>query len=158
MRNGRTVVFAFGSNLSRNQMFARCPSAAPYSKARLRRFTLTFGGYSPRWGGGVATIATSRRHTVHGALYVLDEADLLRLDGYEGSGYERTVVEVLAGDRPLLAWTYRQVSAPPAYPSSAYIDRIRAGLRDWQIPTRTLDGALSRMAREGCVMDSDGIG
>jgi gamma-glutamylcyclotransferase (GGCT)/AIG2-like uncharacterized protein YtfP len=96
----RAVVFAYGSNLSREQMCARCPGARVLGRAELPKHTLAFGGHSARWGGAVATVVRSDAGSVPGLLYELPPEDLDRLDGFEGcpTAYERVARLVVDRD------------------------------------------------------------
>jgi gamma-glutamylcyclotransferase len=77
--------FAYGSNLDVGRMRARCPSAEPLETAVLQGYRLAFRGYSPRWGGAVATLVEAPRATVSGVLYRLPPGELARLDRFEGA-------------------------------------------------------------------------
>lgn len=91
------LYFAYGSNLSREQMKIRCPQSSYVGKAILPNYALAFGGFSAGWGGAVATIERAAGAQVEGVLYLLPRADLWRLDGYEGHprSYRREMRRVL---------------------------------------------------------------
>ena len=93
MNTPRIAYFAYGSNLDEAQMRSRCPSAVPAGRATLRGHALTFGGYSHRWRGPVASVLRKRGAAVEGLLYTLDADALDRLDRFEGHpfAYERVV-------------------------------------------------------------------
>jgi gamma-glutamylcyclotransferase (GGCT)/AIG2-like uncharacterized protein YtfP len=80
-----TFYFAFGSNLSREQMARRCPSAVAIGSATLRDFALVFAGFSMTWNGAVATIVPRQGAKVPGIVYRLPTSDLERLDLFEGA-------------------------------------------------------------------------
>jgi gamma-glutamylcyclotransferase (GGCT)/AIG2-like uncharacterized protein YtfP len=80
----RILVFAYGSNLNEKQMRARCPSAKRFTTAVLPGHELVFAGYSYRWGGAVASLVRRPDTRVPGVLYRVLDADLARLDGFEG--------------------------------------------------------------------------
>jgi gamma-glutamylcyclotransferase len=121
------LVFAYGSNLDDDQMRARCPSAQVEAKAILTNHALAFGGFSHRWGGAVASVVAERGTDVAGLVYRISAADLLALDGYEGSpfAYER-VVKVVTTEhgRRRRAQLYRQPADTfePWLPQRAYFD------------------------------------
>ncbi len=85
------LYFAYGSNLDEAQMRERCPSAERGPRAVLRGYALTFGGFSHRWGGAVASIVRAPGASVHGLLYRIDALDIAKLDRFEGHpfAYER---------------------------------------------------------------------
>ncbi len=137
------LYFAYGSNLSIGQMKQRCPSSRPLGRAHLRGWHLTFPRRSSRWGGGVAGIvpsASAATEGVDGAVYELDEADLQRLDGFEGvaqNHYQRIGLTVeLADGRPLDCWTYLATPEPgaPFTPKRPYIETMLRGTRDHALP------------------------
>jgi gamma-glutamylcyclotransferase len=78
------LYFAYGSNLDEAQMRARCPGAVRAGRAVLANHALTFGGWSVRWGGAVASVKRAPGDEVEGLLYQLDGDNLGRLDRFEG--------------------------------------------------------------------------
>jgi len=124
--------FAYGSNLSKKQMLARCPDSKPMFSATLPNYELFFAGWSRGWRGGVATIKTFRGRKVLGAIYEVTEACLRRLDKYE-AGYQRFNVTVFDEDgEPVEAVTYiktGQIEETP--PSKEYLAIMQQGYRDW---------------------------
>lgn len=90
---GRLLYFAYGSNLDGDQMRSRCTSAQAVARAVLPNYALTFGGFSHRWDGAVASVVRTRGARVEGLLYRLEDADLRELDRFEGHpfAYERVV-------------------------------------------------------------------
>ncbi|MFI5246539.1 MAG: gamma-glutamylcyclotransferase family protein, partial [Gemmatimonadales bacterium] len=50
------LYFAYGSNLDEAQMRERCPAAERVARATLRGHVLTFGGFSHKWNGAVASV------------------------------------------------------------------------------------------------------
>lgn len=97
MNMKQVLYFAYGSNLNAVQMRHRCANARTVARANLPNHALVFGGFSPRWGGAVASVVRAPRHRVAGLLYRLDEADLRSLDRFEGHpfAYLRVVRMVL---------------------------------------------------------------
>ncbi|MFC1899086.1 gamma-glutamylcyclotransferase family protein [Chloroflexota bacterium] len=92
--------FAYGSNLSKNQMRERCPESNPAFPATLPNYKLVFSGWSRRWRGGTASIKHSRGDKVHGAIYEISDKDLRQLDRYEGypTSYNRLNITVFDED------------------------------------------------------------
>jgi gamma-glutamylcyclotransferase len=119
--------FAFGSNLDRQQMVQRCPSAEVVALATLPNHALAFTGFSARWGGAVATVAERRGALTEGLLYSIDEADMRALDGYEGHpfAYRRARKYVrLADGKRVLAYIYTRPVDAPDHPSPSYLKVI----------------------------------
>src|SRR5688572_8464218 len=123
------LYFAYGSNLNRADMGARCSSAKPVARAVLRDWRLTFRG--------VADIEPAPGALVQGALWLVTSADLRSLDRYEGapSMYARRRVEVEAEGETVRALTYVMTSGDYlGLPSQWYAERIAQGYRDWGLP------------------------
>jgi gamma-glutamylcyclotransferase len=87
------LYFAYGSNLDEAQMRERCPAAQRVARATLRGHVLTFGGFSHKWNGAVASVRRARGAEVAGLLYAIDPDTLQLLDRFEGYpfAYERVV-------------------------------------------------------------------
>jgi gamma-glutamylcyclotransferase (GGCT)/AIG2-like uncharacterized protein YtfP len=121
------LYFAYGSNLDDEQMRARCPSARVVGRATLPGHALTFGGFSHRWGGAVASVLRAKGAAVPGVLYALDPGDVRALDRFEGHpfAYERVVKLVLDEQgRRRRVTTYLQPSEgfEPWAPPQGYFD------------------------------------
>jgi len=130
---------AYGSNLCKKQMKKRCPDATPLRAARLYGYELAFVGFSTRWGGGVGTIWPKQNGMVWGALYEMTKKDIERLDGFEGvsSGYYRKMsIEI----NEIHAYTYVCTETNQNPPSSKYLETIRRGFEDWNLPLTELSG------------------
>jgi gamma-glutamylcyclotransferase len=124
------LYFAYGSNLDDEQMRARCASAQAVARAALPNHTLTFGGFSQRWGGAVASVARARGARVEGLLYQLADADLRALDRFEGHpfAYTRVVKRVLDEQgRQRRVMLYLQLQDPfvPWEPPPGYYNVLR---------------------------------
>lgn len=138
------LYFAYGSNLSKKQVSRRCPNNAPLKTATLNGFRLAFSGTSRRWDdGGTATVIPCEGKSVPGALYELTQDDERSLDRFEGypEAYQKIDVDV-DGQR---AFTYvRPPDQDANLPSDSYIETIRLGYLDWNIPTEELDAVVTR--------------
>jgi cation transport regulator ChaC len=123
--------FAYGSNMSRPMMAARCPGALALGAAVLDgwRFAIGVGGHGsvePRRGGAV-----------HGVLWRLTARDLAVINAYEGVDtgvYVRRTLPVRHHGRlhPALVYIVRQRGR--GTPRPAYIQLIVAAARDWNLP------------------------
>ena len=142
--------FAYGSNMSSEELCACCPSAEFLSTARLPDHRLDFTRYSSKRQGGVADIVQSTGDEVWGVLYEIPPAELPALDGKEGvatAAYERTYVEVIttSGER-VGALSYAVVrKAPTEPPHRAYLDIILSGAREHALPVEYV-GRLEQIA------------
>lgn len=119
---GRTLYFAYGSNMDETQMAHRCPKAE-----RLANVTV----YDYRFAldeAGVATILPSRGDCVEGLLWSVTDSDVESLDRYEGVSSHCYRKETLAIDeyRPgyeaLVYISNRELT--PLRERSGYMDRI----------------------------------
>ncbi len=123
------LYFAFGSNLSIEQMHRRCPSSVARAPAVVRGYRIGFAGYSHGWRGGVATMHDDATRSMPGLLYSLEQKCLDALDRLEGHPhcYRRTrvIVEVSPQERAL-AWTYRKAD-DDVRPSDRYLRIISEG-------------------------------
>ncbi|KAI1242872.1 hypothetical protein IHE44_0000427 [Lamprotornis superbus] len=78
------LYFAYGSNLLRERLLLRNPSAALCAVARLQDFKLEFGHHQGRtssvWHGGTATITQSPGDEVWGIVWKMNTCNLSSLD------------------------------------------------------------------------------
>ena len=139
----RHLYFAYGSNLNHEGMQYRCPDAEPVAAATLEGWTLSFRGVAdiePRDGG-----------RVQGAVWQISDDDLARLDTYEGYpslyGREHLLVRPRGLDEAdeLPAVTYVMRDDYPGLPSPGYLETIRRGYGQWELPTIALDFAVARV-------------
>ena len=102
--------FAYGSNMSKKQMKARCPSSNFLTTGSLVDYSIAFPRYSEKWMGGVAGICPQKGDRTEGILYTLSPSDLLKLDENEGvpdHRYYRKLLQVEAKSKGLVwAWVY----------------------------------------------------
>ena len=130
--------FAYGSNMSREELRSRCPNAEFVTIARLPDHRLDFTRYSRRRQGGVADIVPSSGDEVWGVVYDIPSDELPALDRKEGvpNAYQRAIVSVItpSGERAE-ALTYTVVhKVPTESPSERYLALILKGAREWGLP------------------------
>ena len=126
-----TLNFAYGSNMSRPDMRARCPGATALGTATLAgwRFVINPDGYG--------SIALRPGGVVYGVLWELTARDLAALNAYEnvaGGLYLRRMLPVLhEGVRePALVYIARRQGE--GTPRPGYIAIVVAAARDWGLP------------------------
>ncbi|XP_048367883.1 gamma-glutamylcyclotransferase [Sphaerodactylus townsendi] len=82
------LYFAYGSNLLRERITLRNPSAAFHAMAKLQDYKLAFGSpqgkLSLTWHGSTATILQSPGDEVWGVAWLMKRSDLSSLDKQEG--------------------------------------------------------------------------
>jgi len=101
------LYFAYGSNMSSKRLLDRCDSAQALGVAILDEFRLTF--MANNRGKIVANIEQALGEQVVGVLYDLTQADMKKLDRFEGRPYvyKRIKLEVtLENNRVVTAYTY----------------------------------------------------
>ena len=139
--------FAYGANLHVAQMKSLCPGSAPVCPARLEgyRLTIALPAASPGNRPGWATVTPEAGAYVPGALYRLHADDLPALDHFEDypSLYDRKDVEIVTADGPLRAMIYiMRHPLKAARPAAHYVETLRQGYRDFDLPMEVLEGVL----------------
>jgi phage replication-related protein YjqB (UPF0714/DUF867 family)/gamma-glutamylcyclotransferase (GGCT)/AIG2-like uncharacterized protein YtfP len=131
----RHTYFAYGSNLSVQQMAARCPDAVEPRRATLADHDWLINER------GVATIEPLAGSEVHGVLWHVSESDLATLDSAEGVPvrYRRDRLTVHTDDGPSEAWVYIDHRVDPGPPRPGYLERIIDGARQHDLPHRWID-------------------
>jgi len=128
-----TLHFAYGSNMSRALMAARCPGARAIGVATLPgwRFVVTTDS--------VGSIARASGAIVHGVLWRMTLRDLAAVNAYEGldSGlYLRRVMPVRYGSGRAAALIYIARWRGEGAPRPGYIDVVVQAAREWELPER----------------------
>ena len=143
--------FAYGSNMLRQRLRARCPSARRLAVARLHGHRLAFDKRSWRDNTGKCRIEETgdAGDLVWGVLYDLDASDLTQLDRAEGAGNGHEIVTVDAqvdGTQVVPAFTYQ---AEPGFidaslvPYDWYVELVVAGAKENGLPPAYVRGILS---------------
>jgi len=140
-----TLYFAYGSNMSRAPMRARCPSAREVGTATLAgyRLIVTSDGY--------ASVVPEPGGIVHGLAWRLAPRDIAALNAYESldTGLYRIVtLPVSVGARKLPAMVYVARSHTPGLPRPGYLEAVLAAARDLDFPPAYVD-ALARWLPAG---------
>lgn len=122
------VYFAYGSNLSLEQMKRRCPEAIPMIMVHLDNYKLTYNKY--------ADIVPCQGERVYGAIYELSINDLKNLDKFERYPYLYEKIDVKVQDSNGIfydAFAYVMIEKGNKLPEDDYLDIIDKGYRDWNI-------------------------
>jgi gamma-glutamylcyclotransferase (GGCT)/AIG2-like uncharacterized protein YtfP len=135
-----TLYFAYGSNMSRAPMRARCPSAREVGTATLAgyRLIVTSDGY--------ASVVPQPGETVHGLVWRLGSRDIAALNAYESldTGLYRIVtLPVSLGNETVPAMVYVARSHTPGLPRPGYLEAVVAAARELDFPPAYVD-ALAR--------------
>lgn len=147
------LYFAYGSNMSRQQMRARCPDHECLAKAVLKDYALCFPRHSPIRNCGVAGLTKTPGAEVWGVVYRLHDRDLAALDRREGfdpakpvhvNRYNRQTVRVLMDARGVECLTYVARPEPGAHvPSAEYLATIIEGAVENDLPPEYVAGLMS---------------
>jgi hypothetical protein len=137
-----TLHFAYGSNMSRALMQARCPRAEAIGTATLSgwRFVINPEGFG--------SIAPHPGERVYGVLWRLSARDLAAVNAYESvdSGlYVRRQLSVRCGAMQATALVYIARRRGEGLPRPGYIPLVVDAAREWQLPEAYIH-ALARWA------------
>lgn len=125
------LYFAYGANLSVDSMAWRCPDAEPVSSFYLRDWHLELHCH--------ATICPSPGARVAGALWSITPDCEASLDSFEGYPvyYNKQTLE-----QDGIRFMVYVMNAPlGGSPGQGYVDLLREGYQDWQLPESWLDHA-----------------
>ncbi len=138
------LYFAYGANMDRAAMAARCPLSTPLGRARLMRHRLTI------MREGWLSVARAPAARVHGVLWNLALADVAALDRFEGVGeglYVKAVQPVIGESGSRRALVYLGANAGPGRAQQPYLRDVLAAARAWELAREAIE-ALERLA--GC--------
>lgn len=126
------LYFAYGTNMDRRAMEARCPRSRPLGRARLVRHRLFF------MACGAASVMRDAKASVHGVLWELAPSDVGALDRYEEVGrglYRKILTPVLrepTGSVHALIYVGAQTAV--GAPRADHLATILAAAVDWALP------------------------
>jgi gamma-glutamylcyclotransferase (GGCT)/AIG2-like uncharacterized protein YtfP len=126
-----TLYFAYGSNMSKAGMAARCPDARAVGTAMLAgwRFVIAESGY--------ASIVPAARGKVFGVLWQLAPRDVAALNAYENVDdglYLRRTLTVRRGGDAKSAMVYIARNGGEGRPRRGYLDLVIGAAREWDLP------------------------
>jgi gamma-glutamylcyclotransferase (GGCT)/AIG2-like uncharacterized protein YtfP len=125
------LYFAYGANMSRAGMRARCPQARALGPAVLEGYRFFIG--VDGWG----SVKPGKGAAVHGVLWRLTPRDIAALHAFEllhKGLYEVRYLPVRAGARRARAMVYVLRRRAPGQPKPGYTEMIAAAARDWKLP------------------------
>lgn len=128
--------FAYGSNMLRERLVARVPTAQAVAVGVVRDYRLDFAKISVD-GSGKGDMVASPDDEVWGVLYEFDASQKAELDKHEGPHYraQEVVVSTPSGDEA--AWAYMAEPHrrdPSKVPYDWYLALIVAGARQGGLP------------------------
>jgi Gamma-glutamyl cyclotransferase, AIG2-like len=125
------LYFAYGSNMNRAAMRARCPAARALGPAVLDGYQFFVG--IDGWG----SVKPGAGDCVHGVLWRLTPRDIAALHAYEllhAGLYDVRYLPVRHGTRLVRAMTYLLRRRRSGRPKPGYAEMIAAAARDWKLP------------------------
>jgi gamma-glutamylcyclotransferase (GGCT)/AIG2-like uncharacterized protein YtfP len=137
--------FAYGSNMSRAQMGARCPGARALGTATLANWRFIIGAE------GHGSIAPRPGAIVHGVLWRISAREMAAINAYENldSGlYVRRIVSVRYRANRHLALVYILRRNGEGTPRPGYVHLVVEAARDWGLPRHYID-VLQRWSPSG---------
>jgi cation transport regulator ChaC len=140
-----TLHFAYGSNMSRALMGARCPGATALGVATLAGWRFVVNP------DGVGSLAPEPGRVAYGVLWRLTLRDLTAINAYESVDtelYHRRVLPVQLASRRLPALVYIARRKGEGIPRPGYISLVVAAAREWQLPAPYID-TLKRWSPSG---------
>lgn len=139
--SGRFAYFAFGSNLLKERLQLRNPSAIFCTTGRLKDYELNFGLWEKHaestWHGGAATIESRPGAEVWGVVWTLNIENLASLDEQEGVSqgmYSPLEVSVETDQGPMLCRTYQMNNFHACPPSPQYKQVVCLGAEQNGLP------------------------
>jgi hypothetical protein len=140
-----TLHFAYGSNMSRAQMGARCPGARPLGAAILEHWRFIIGVE------GHGSIVPQPGAIVHGVLWRVGPREIAAINAYENLDtglYIRRTVSVRHGTSLLPALVYIVRRHGEGTPRPGYVRLVVEAARDWGLPGHYIE-ALQRWSPSG---------
>ncbi len=126
-----TLYFAYGSNMARGAMMARCPTARALGPAQLVGYQFFVG--VDGWG----SVSRKPGSSVHGVLWKLAPRDIAALHAYEllhRGLYDVRHLPVRFGSKHRRAMIYLLRRRHPGQPKPGYVEMIGAAARAWKLP------------------------
>lgn len=138
----KQLYIAYGSNLNKEQMQYRCPTAKPIAVATLKDHQLVFQG---RPYGAHANVIPAKGQEVPVAIWEItarDEANLDVYEGVRGGYYTKEYIEMEVNGEMQEALIYIMTPNPYGTPTDGYLQTIAEGYKDFNLPARILNEAV----------------
>jgi len=124
------LYFAYGANMDRAEMAARCPASRSLGMATLPGWQLAV------MREGWLTVTPAPGVSTRGVLWNLAAADMPALDAFEDVGaglYSKQTLNVVA-QREVVALVYIGANAGPGVARADYLAAVTAAARGWGLP------------------------
>jgi len=136
------LYFAFGSNLSTEQLKRRGLSVNKVANGVLYDWRLVLNVTAPHRKGNVAGIEAKKGATVFGVVYRLTPNDWIRLTEIEGGGYQELRVDIKSNENNYICTTFvpvRADSGDERPPDKGYLETMISGAREHELETLLVD-------------------
>ncbi|MEM4347893.1 MAG: gamma-glutamylcyclotransferase family protein [Candidatus Altiarchaeota archaeon] len=143
----RVFYFAYGSNMDKNRMVNRGVKIFSEDIAVVKGWKLVFNKRATSDKGvGYANIIPDKNSEVYGVIYEIEEADILKLDNYEGypNHYNRQLIPVLIlkNKKEVKAQVYiaqKNMTDDSLKPSSGYMKYLIDGAKQHNFPLKYIE-------------------
>jgi len=132
--------FAYGSNMSEQQMKERCGKENYELTAIgvLKGYRFVYDGNSSTRKGAVGNIVKDENSQVWGVIYKINKDALTELDKYEGykvGSYDRKILKIMGNDKNTYdAYTYYRTGKKIGAPSNEYRQTVKMGAEEHGLP------------------------
>jgi hypothetical protein len=142
----RRLYWAYGSNLSVENMRRRCPAAIKYSRLYVNNGLLTFRPNRSLRGVADAKPSKDRRHVVAGGLWWITDECEASLDRFEGVPflYVKRYLTLSVNGKVRKCLFYTMIDGDLMAPGDSYVDVIAQGYEDFGLDLRLLRAAVRR--------------
>ena len=124
--------FGYGSNLSKDQMFVRCPDSSYLTSGRLSDYSWFINTR------GYASVRQNLNDFVLGEIFTLSDKDIELLDIYESVAegmYEKFMMSVKTQSGFIDCLVYIATDKEIGQPQAEYIERINVGIKSANLPS-----------------------
>lgn len=143
---------AYGSNLNKEQMKRRCPTAVPVGSALIKDYRLLFKGSLT---GAYLTIEKAKGKSVPVGVWKINDSDELALDKYEGypTFYYKKEIDIICMNasgqqKPIKAFIYiMDEKCKVNVPSNYYLRVCLDGYKDFNFDFKYIKEAYKVSAR-----------
>ena len=138
----KKLYIAYGSNLNKEQMQFRCPTAKPIAKTLLKDYKLVFQGHPLNAHANVIPAEGEEVPVVIWEITGKDEVSLDIYEGVRGGYYTKEYMEVDVNGEKKEALIYIMTPRPYGIPSDRYLQTIVEGYKDFRFSIRILNEAV----------------
>ena len=137
----KKLYIAYGSNLNKEQMQHRCPTAKPIAVTCLKDYQLVFQGHPFNAHANVIPAEGKEVPVAIWEINARDEASLDIYEGVRGGYYTKEYMEVDVNGEKKEALIYIMTPRHYGIPSDRYLQTIVEGYKDFHFPARILNEA-----------------